>query len=65
MLNMIKFRPDGWHTVTPRIVVRDPEKPDPISEGRFPRAGRIPKRLTWVLTSCAVQHRLPGSSRDC
>ena len=22
---MIKFQPDGWHTVTPRIVVRDPE----------------------------------------
>jgi PhnB protein len=25
MINMIKFQPDGWHTVTPRIVVRDPE----------------------------------------
>lgn len=22
---MAKFQPDGWHTVTPRIVVRDPE----------------------------------------
>jgi PhnB protein len=22
---MTKFQPDGWHTVTPRIVVRDPE----------------------------------------
>ncbi|MGH8291176.1 MAG: VOC family protein [Steroidobacteraceae bacterium] len=22
---MIKFQPDGWHTVTPRIIVRDPE----------------------------------------
>ena len=22
---MVKFQPDGWHTVTPRIVVRDPE----------------------------------------
>jgi uncharacterized glyoxalase superfamily protein PhnB len=21
---MIKFQPDGWHTVTPRIVVQDP-----------------------------------------
>jgi uncharacterized glyoxalase superfamily protein PhnB len=25
MSNMVKFQPDGWHTVTPRIVVRDPE----------------------------------------
>ncbi|WP_255208648.1 VOC family protein [Paraburkholderia youngii] len=25
MPNMSKFRPDGWHTVTPRIVVSDPE----------------------------------------
>ena len=25
MINMTKFQPDGWHTVTPRIVVRDPE----------------------------------------
>jgi uncharacterized glyoxalase superfamily protein PhnB len=25
MINMMKFQPDGWHTVTPRIVVRDPE----------------------------------------
>jgi PhnB protein len=25
MINMVKFQPDGWHTVTPRIVVRDPE----------------------------------------
>lgn len=23
---MVKFQPDGWHTVTPRIVARDPEK---------------------------------------
>ncbi|MHB8812066.1 MAG: VOC family protein [Steroidobacteraceae bacterium] len=23
---MHKFQPDGWHTVTPRIFVRDPEK---------------------------------------
>jgi PhnB protein len=23
---MPKLRPDGWHTVTPRIVVREPEK---------------------------------------
>jgi PhnB protein len=23
---MIKFQPDGWHTVTPRILVRDPER---------------------------------------
>jgi uncharacterized glyoxalase superfamily protein PhnB len=22
---MIQFQPDGWHTVTPRIIVRDPE----------------------------------------
>lgn len=22
---MMKFQPDGWHTVTPRIIVRDPE----------------------------------------
>ena len=22
---MIKFQPDGWHTITPRIIVRDPE----------------------------------------
>ncbi|HEX5208157.1 MAG TPA: VOC family protein [Steroidobacteraceae bacterium] len=22
---MIEFQPDGWHTVTPRIIVRDPE----------------------------------------
>jgi PhnB protein len=22
---MSKFRPDGWHTVTPRIIVRDPD----------------------------------------
>jgi uncharacterized glyoxalase superfamily protein PhnB len=22
---MVKFQPDGWHTVTPRIVVADPE----------------------------------------
>lgn len=22
---MSKFQPDGWHTVTPRIIVRDPE----------------------------------------
>ena len=22
---MSKFQPDGWHTVTPRIMVRDPE----------------------------------------
>ena len=22
---MVKFQPDGWHTVTPRIVVGDPE----------------------------------------
>jgi uncharacterized glyoxalase superfamily protein PhnB len=22
---MVKFQPDGWHTVTPRIVARDPE----------------------------------------
>ncbi|WP_258170577.1 VOC family protein [Burkholderia cepacia] len=22
---MTKFQPDGWHTITPRIVVRDPE----------------------------------------
>jgi uncharacterized glyoxalase superfamily protein PhnB len=22
---MVTFQPDGWHTVTPRIVVRDPE----------------------------------------
>ncbi|AFQ51505.1 VOC family protein [Burkholderia cepacia] len=22
---MVKFQPDGWHTVTPRIVVPDPE----------------------------------------
>jgi len=22
---MSKFQPDGWHTVTPRILVRDPE----------------------------------------
>ena len=22
---MAKFQPDGWHTVTPRIVVRDPK----------------------------------------
>jgi uncharacterized glyoxalase superfamily protein PhnB len=22
---MARFQPDGWHTVTPRIVVRDPE----------------------------------------
>ena len=22
---MVKFQPDGWHTVTPRIVVRDPK----------------------------------------
>lgn len=22
---MIDFQPDGWHTVTPRIIVRDPE----------------------------------------
>lgn len=22
---MNKFQPDGWHTVTPRIIVRDPE----------------------------------------
>jgi len=22
---MLKFQPDGWHTVTPRILVRDPE----------------------------------------
>jgi hypothetical protein len=21
---MVKFQPDGWHTVTPRIVVPDP-----------------------------------------
>lgn len=21
----MKFQPDGWHTVTPRIIVRDPE----------------------------------------
>jgi PhnB protein len=25
MSNMVKFQPDGWHTVTPRIVVREPE----------------------------------------
>jgi PhnB protein len=23
---MTKFQPDGWHTVTPRIFVRDPER---------------------------------------
>ncbi|WP_267221599.1 VOC family protein [Dyella silvae] len=23
---MTKFQPDGWHTVTPRIVARDPER---------------------------------------
>ena len=23
---MVKFQPDGWHTITPRIIVRDPEK---------------------------------------
>lgn len=23
--DMSKFQPDGWHTVTPRILVRDPE----------------------------------------
>ena len=23
---MTKFQPDGWHTVTPRIFVRDPEQ---------------------------------------
>jgi hypothetical protein len=22
---MAKFQPDGWHTITPRIIVRDPE----------------------------------------
>ena len=22
---MAKFQPDGWHTVTPRIIVKDPE----------------------------------------
>ena len=22
---MVKFQPDGWHTITPRIIVRDPE----------------------------------------
>ena len=22
---MSKFQPDGWHTITPRIIVRDPE----------------------------------------
>lgn len=22
---MTRFQPDGWHTVTPRIIVRDPE----------------------------------------
>jgi PhnB protein len=25
MRKMVKFQPDGWHTVTPRIVARDPE----------------------------------------
>jgi len=25
MSNMANFQPDGWHTVTPRIVVRNPE----------------------------------------
>lgn len=23
---MTKFQPDGWHTVTPRIIVREPER---------------------------------------
>jgi PhnB protein len=26
MSYVVKFQPDGWHTVTPRIVARDPEK---------------------------------------
>lgn len=26
MNKMVKFQPDGWHTVTPRIVARNPEK---------------------------------------
>ncbi|WP_353254784.1 VOC family protein [Burkholderia anthina] len=36
---MIKFQPDGWHTVTPRIVVSDPKNLVDFIKAVFPAQG--------------------------
>lgn len=42
---MIKFQPDGWHTVTPRIVVSDPKNPVDFINAVFLAQGECRARL--------------------
>jgi len=43
---MAKFQRNGWHTVTPRIVVRDPKALIDFLKKGFSRPGRIPRGRT-------------------